>query len=511
MTSLPANDMTLPVKFAKALGTQKATNFQGDVKQAATLRADRHSKACEVSRHGEMDAASEQAGSENDLVSFDKLVESLGDVVAEVSPDPAAAASTATQVSVMPPDLAAIFQRVAIEGNNRAVSGEEQAKSARLVTIEGPAIAVPNDVAQLGVDDADSLDPRALEVKVADAIDPAQNENAARAPEKVLIADATKMAVSVQQVQRATSFDAPISVTANQQSWFQSVSPALSKAQAASMRDVQPIDAKSAADSKSVAQRFGSGIPISGLDRMPETISPNIKGQGSDQSGSNAANDRPAQGDPKSERSAAAMKGLSGVSVIDQVTPATAVATPYQQIRAAVADALTGASAAQQTDYVSLYADRPSSSGLSLKTLELSLAPPDLGRVNVKMNLTARDLTLEIDASKASTAKILTDDQAALRRDLMSDALDLSSVLVSITSSVSDASASSATSNGDQQTPGGSRSPSQDASTSMAGGGRDERKPSHNPTFSDAGKSREQVDVEPGVRSRERNADALYI
>ncbi|HPG88326.1 MAG TPA: flagellar hook-length control protein FliK, partial [Hyphomicrobium sp.] len=325
------------------------------------------------------------------------------------------------------------------------------------------------------------------------------------------VVDAAAPAVSVQQLKRDTGFDGPIAVKANQQSWFQSAATVLAKVQMAASKDMRSGDVKSTLENSTVAQRMGNGLLVSGLERSVDQIAPYGQGASDDQTSGDPANGGPANGDAKAERAAFLIKGTSAVAEIETTAQTTIVATPYQQVRAAVVEAIAGTGLAQQTDYASLHADRPAGNTLTLKTLELSLSPPDLGRVNVRMNLTARDLTLELDASQASTAKLLSDDQLALKRDLLGDELDLSSVMVSVKNSVSEASSSSGLSNGDQQASGGSRSPSQDASASMAGGNRDERRSSQNSAYRDDNSVRDRADTQTSARGAERTASEIYI
>ncbi len=99
-----------------------------------------------------------------------------------------------------------------------------------------------------------------------------------------------------------------------------------------------------------------------------------------------------------------------------------------------------------------------------LRTLDLTLSPEDLGSVKLRLSLKSNSLSIEAEASKASTAKLLNDDRVSLERGLRDAGYDVSSM------KVTDASASnSANPNGWQM--GGSPSRDGDqARPSFAGG-----------------------------------------
>ncbi len=83
-----------------------------------------------------------------------------------------------------------------------------------------------------------------------------------------------------------------------------------------------------------------------------------------------------------------------------------------------------------------------------LRTLDLTLSPPDLGTVKLHLSLTSNSLAIEAEASKSSTAKILSDDRGTLERGLKDAGYDLSSL------KITDASASGSTSSNNWQTNG---------------------------------------------------------
>jgi hypothetical protein len=68
--------------------------------------------------------------------------------------------------------------------------------------------------------------------------------------------------------------------------------------------------------------------------------------------------------------------------------------------------------------------------GQVVRTIELTLSPADLGSVNVRLSLKANVLTIEAEATKASTAKMLNDDRDALERGLRDAGYDVSALKI---------------------------------------------------------------------------------
>lgn len=95
-----------------------------------------------------------------------------------------------------------------------------------------------------------------------------------------------------------------------------------------------------------------------------------------------------------------------------------------------------------------------------LRTLDLTLSPADLGSVRLRLSLSSNSLSIEAEASKASTAKLLNDDRPNLERGLKDAGYDISSV------KITDASAPASTNSNGWQTNG---SPSRDADPSRSG------------------------------------------
>lgn len=95
-----------------------------------------------------------------------------------------------------------------------------------------------------------------------------------------------------------------------------------------------------------------------------------------------------------------------------------------------------------------------------LRTLDLTLSPADLGSVRLRLSLSSNSLSIEAEASKASTAKLLNDDRPNLERGLKDAGYDISSV------KITDASAATSTNSNGWQTNG---SPSRDGDQSRSG------------------------------------------
>lgn len=95
-----------------------------------------------------------------------------------------------------------------------------------------------------------------------------------------------------------------------------------------------------------------------------------------------------------------------------------------------------------------------------MRTLDLTLSPADLGSVRLRLSLRSNSLSIEAEASKASTAKLLNDDRPNLERGLKDAGYDISSM------KITDASASSSMNSNGWQTNG---SPSRDGDPSRSG------------------------------------------
>lgn len=497
MKPLPTEIAT---SFAPARpGTPKAfdkTKGESDAKiRSPDARSDREVKYAGRTSAKDADKPIDDGEQTQTGTTFDALVNDIVDVKAETSG--AAIEFASPQVSALSTEVAAVLQGIPAPSCADASAADNSADST-------PTTETP-DVSLQSIGSADDDMTRLAEQLAARAV--ARNRTAAPANDAIVrpapaVAETGTgaAAVSVAALQEKTGFDGAVKVTANHQKWFQSVAPVLTGVSNSMTR----------ADERTFGVEAASSEEILPSDRASPLIENPIEGKpsfGEQSSAHQNADDGSSRDGTKRGQTTA----ISGIGNSTLRNDAAGVAAPYQQIRAAVAEAIVGANSAQQTDYVSLYADRPTSSNLTLKTLEISLEPPDLGRVNIKMNLASRDLKLEIEASKASTAQMLSNDQASLKLELLNDNADLSSVLVSVTSAVSDAGAARGAANGDQQFAGNSRTANDNTFASTTGGGRDDRKPPQQSALEQHGGARTHRDAKVDTAGNSATGKALYI
>ncbi|MBS0253108.1 MAG: flagellar hook-length control protein FliK [Proteobacteria bacterium] len=183
-------------------------------------------------------------------------------------------------------------------------------------------------------------------------------------------------------------------------------------------------------------------------------------------------------------------------------------ATVGNQVRDGVIASLgsnaTGASAATSV------VDVPTRSTAApvLRTLDLTLSPPDLGSVRIRLSLSSNSLSIEAEASKASTAKLLTDDRPNLERGLKDAGYDISSI------KITDASASASANANGWQTNG---SPSRDGDPSRSGfmsrqDGGDMQRRDGSPSDQTNRRSREShPQPAPAEVASSRSGNAVYI
>jgi chemotaxis protein MotD len=116
------------------------------------------------------------------------------------------------------------------------------------------------------------------------------------------------------------------------------------------------------------------------------------------------------------------------------------ISNATQQVRNGVLNALTGGTGeAPQANASLALQNRPMAPGQVLRTMELTLSPVDLGSVTLRLSLKSNVLTVEAEAAKASTAKLLSDDRDALTKSLRDAGYDVSTL------KITDAGASAAT------------------------------------------------------------------
>lgn len=446
-------------------------------------------------------------------VSSDARVDDVADVAELAEPAGNNLETSASRLPALSPELAALFQDLRAPVNGSAADTE----SLRMGVGAPEADIVPGGSLP-EVDIAGEDMSLLAEQLAARAASFGRSEVAGGQPSAQQAVDVrdnpkSQAAVSVSNLQVKTGFDAPVKVTASHQKWFQAIAPVLTGVAMPSMLrgDAKMHAAVGLAESQDADAVLGgavSSLPESSIEAFTAARAQDSTPDRSDHQNSRDGTKR----GMIAESALGAAKETSGARASSFGALNADVAPAYQQVRAAVVEVIVGAGGTQRTDYVSLYADRPTSSNLTLKTLEISLEPPDLGRVNVKMNLASRDLKLEIEASKASTAQLISNDQASLKRELLSDNADLSSVLVSVTSTVSDAGSSRGAANSDQQFSGNSRTTNENAFQSTTGGGREDRRSSQTSGPKESGMASRQRDADAetgGVRPS--SAQALYI
>ena len=435
--------------------------------------------------------------------SFDAIVKDADELNATADTPSAVVEVAQSQLSTLSSELAALVQGIQASNSGNDHSAHNAAADSQhgVATVS----VADDDMARL----AEQLSAR---VATLNRIAGPSNETVSR-PTQQAVAPADGIAtVSISALQTSTGFDAPVKVTMNQQKWFQTMAPAL----AGPSTRILPVEAKLSPLDANGVDKASTEVTLSGsasasVENLVEVTQRSGDQGAAKQSDSDQDSREGAKRGVSAESSIGASKASAAVKEFNVKDGNGGVAAPYQQIRSAVGEAILSANAVQRTDYVSLYADRPTTSTLTLKTLEISLEPPDLGRVNVKMNLAARDLKLEIEASKASTAQMLSNDQAALKLELLSDNSDLSSVLVSVTNAVSDAGASRGATNGDQQFGGNSRTSSDNTFASPNGNGREEQRHRQSSGFQESGtasRQREGTSEDAHARAPGR---ALYI
>jgi hypothetical protein len=141
-----------------------------------------------------------------------------------------------------------------------------------------------------------------------------------------------------------------------------------------------------------------------------------------------ARNDRQAQTGARAAAPAVAAKSDDGAA------PTLSFPSMTGQVANRVIDALGSTLTAQRAPdaapgdaYVRLTAG-----GAALKTLTIQLQPEELGRLDVSMRLVEGQLTLEIAASEAGTAKILAEDREGLRKLLQHAGFSIDDTAITI-------------------------------------------------------------------------------
>ncbi len=157
------------------------------------------------------------------------------------------------------------------------------------------------------------------------------------------------------------------------------------------------------------------------------------------------------------------------------------------QVRNGVIDALAGktGSLAPSTMAADLQ-DRPAAAPPVLRSLDLTLSPPDLGSIHLRMTLKSNALEIEADVSKAATAKILNDDRSSLERGLRDAGYDVTSL------KISDTSANNSTTANSQQNGGQATRDGSDQARSNFAGNQDSNSQRREGAMSDESQHRRQ-------------------
>jgi chemotaxis protein MotD len=134
-------------------------------------------------------------------------------------------------------------------------------------------------------------------------------------------------------------------------------------------------------------------------------------------------------------------KSTNSVST-DNLALGSGLSRPTEQIRTGILNALNhdAGDVAPKTSLLTLQ-DRPAGVGQVVRTIDLTLSPADLGSVRLRLTLNSNALSIEAEASKASTARLLNDDRKNLEQNLRDAGYDVS--LLKITDTAASAAANS--------------------------------------------------------------------
>jgi len=125
-----------------------------------------------------------------------------------------------------------------------------------------------------------------------------------------------------------------------------------------------------------------------------------------------------------------------------------AMSAVTQQVRSGVLTALADDGGSAETVVPRQPAERPPAAGYVLRSIDLTLSPPDLGTVRLKLSLKANALDIDAETSKAATAKLLDDDRKGLEQSLRDAGYDVKSLKVSDISASSNSNLNSTLNNG---------------------------------------------------------------
>jgi hypothetical protein len=102
-----------------------------------------------------------------------------------------------------------------------------------------------------------------------------------------------------------------------------------------------------------------------------------------------------------------------------------------QQVRTGIVKALADMDLGSRTaSTAQLTPDRLPVANQVLRTIDITLSPPDLGTVRLKLSLKSNALDIDAEASKASTAKLLDSDRKGLEQSLRDAGYDVKSMKI---------------------------------------------------------------------------------
>lgn len=305
-------------------------------------------------------------------------------------------------------------------------------------------------------------------------------------------ADAENVELPVAAAEQGAAPDgqvsAKVTVHAQETHWFtgermavaakidEAAMASVSKAEAASevvSLAAKPVATKPPADTAVPAAKASASepnLPAIAIDPTPGHDAP-----GNDAPGNGGASMRHGEGDAHrakaGESVAVVAKSAVATSEVGQA-PAAATLPAVQQVKQIVLDALAGKETAPPA--APTVPDRPAAPGYVLRSIEVTLAPPDLGAVRLKLSLKDNALAIDAQASKASTAAMLKDDRGVLEQNLREAGYDVAAVRISDVSA-----GSSAAFTGNSQTgnpPGQGRTGDWQQQLGTQGGGDGQRR-----------------------------------
>jgi len=182
-----------------------------------------------------------------------------------------------------------------------------------------------------------------------------------------------------------------------------------------------------------------------------------------------------------------------------------------QQVRTGIVKALADLDPGSRAPSTSqLTPDRPPVANQVLRSIDITLSPPDLGTVRLKLSLKSNALDIDAETSKASTAKLLDSDRKSLEQSLRDAGYDVKSMKIADASASNSANMNSSSNGNGQSFQDGSQargnfSGRQDGNM----GRRDGAMPDQSQQQQPRGDGRKGAPA-PDVAGR-RQSDAIYI